>query len=190
MKRYLLIVLLVSSFTLRAQEKQVDSFLGIKFGSSKSEVLKAMTARGSVLNSKESKADVQNYDNVKIGNRRVDLFSVRFVDNKVFQADFYFIPKLEANTIDFYNEIVQDITLVYGAGDSFKNFQKPYEEGDGYELTAIKLGKAKYKTYWTRKNTIVTEIIPDAMAIRLEYQDSDLVQIAINKQNEVKKSDF
>lgn len=190
MKKLTLIILLIAvCFEIKAQEKQIDSFLGIKFGSSKAQVLKAMSARGSTLDLAKSNGDFQNYKNVKIGTRKVDVFSIRFVDDKVFQADFYFIPELEAKTIDLYNDIVEDVTNVYGTGSPFKNFQHPYEDGDGFELSAIKLGKATYNTYWNRINSIVVSIIP-AMAVKLEYQDDVLVKVAIEKQNQIKKDDY
>jgi hypothetical protein len=189
MKFALLIAFALVSLSLRAQEKEIDSFLGIKFGATKAEVLRAMTARGSILDTKENTPDIQQYKNVKLGFRKVDLFSVRFVNDKVFQADFYFLAPLEAQTIEFYDKIVEDVNDVYGKGNAYKTFKTPYEDGDGYELTAIKTGKATYRTYWTRKNTIVAEIVP-AMAVKLQYQDSELVNIAIEKQKQAQKSDF
>jgi hypothetical protein len=190
MKKTLLIGLLLTLYLRSAaQTKQIDGFLGIKFGSGKDQVLAAMKLRGSILDIKESSNNIQQYKNVKLATRQVDLFYVRFVDNKAFEADLLFLAPLEAQTIEFYDKIVEDISNVYGTGQAFKTFKYPYTEGDGYELTAIKTGNADFHTYWQLNNIISASITPP-LGIKLLYQDVKLVEIAVEKQKQEQKADF
>ena len=174
--------------------KPVDSFLGIKFGSTKEAVVAAMKAKGARIDPKNSKPDLLSFDGVKLGHRAVTDFYVDFVDNKAYEASFYFKVELEPKTVDEYKQLVSDLNEIYGPGEAFKKFKEPYTDGDGYEVTAIKTGNADYNTYWISGNgnsiSLTIKPIDDELYLNLKYQDGTLIKIVIARQKAKEKSDF
>jgi hypothetical protein len=190
MKKLPFLILLILSISVSAQTKQIEGFLGIKFGSTKEQTIAAMKLRGAILKTSTNDPDILEFKNVKLGHRDAVIFDVRFVKNKAFQADFYFLAPLESQTIEYYDGLVSDISDVYGPGKSFKNFKSPYQDGDGFEMTAIKLGKAEYSTFWIIGDNSIAEKILPAMGIKLTYQDTALTQLAIDEQKDKEKADY
>lgn len=194
MKKTLLIAfLLIPLIGFTQTTKPIDGFLGIKFGTSKAAVIETMKSKGAAIDSDDPSNETVTFKNVSLGHRQTVTFFVRFVNNKAFEADYFFDPGLEAKTIEYYNDLLSDLTDVYGKGESFKNFKEPYKDGDGYETTAIASGKADYVTFWedaaNNKNSISLKIQPN-LHVKLVYQDAVLVEEAIAKQKAKEKSDF
>ena len=194
MKKTLLIALLLIPFLGISQTKKpIDGFLGIKFGSTKATVMTALKAKGGILNAKQSTSDVIVYKNIKLGHRDAGAFIVKFINNKAFEADFIFDPGLEAKTIEYYYELVNDINEIYGAGDVQKKFQEPYNDDvdDGFKITGIKNGKIDYSTLWksSNKNAIGASITAE-LTVELVYQDNDLIKQAVDNQKAKEKSDY
>jgi hypothetical protein len=195
MKTLLTIFFLTLILNCKAQTpKAIDSFLGIKFGSTIAEVKAALKLKGGVLDAESSKANILFYDNVSLAKRKVAFLYIRFVENKAYQCTFVFEPELKPQTIDFYNRLVSDIGSVYGTGKEIKKFKSPYEEGDGYEVQAIELGNAEYETFWgmaddQQPGAIYAEITAKLM-VNLTYEDKKLSAIVATKNEEQKKAEF
>lgn len=190
MKKTLIIAFILFAIQAKSQTKKpIDSFLGVKFGSSAAQVIAGLKLKGATVDQAHSNPTFLVFNNVSLGRRKASIFYVRLVDNKAYQATFLFDQEIEAKAIDYYNDLVADINDVYGTGKSYKTFKSPYEDGDGYEITAIKTGKAEYTTYWIDENAISAEINTD-VAIKLTYQDSNLIKLAVQKQKDKDKSDF
>jgi hypothetical protein len=187
MKKILLITLLLIPILGFSQTtKLVEGFLGIKFGSTKAVVIAAMRAKGAKLD-KESDADMLEFDNASLG--------VKFVNNKAFEADFYFKSGDQSNIIEYYDSLVTDITDIYGKGDTVRKFTPPYYEGDGHEIGALLVGAAKMNTMWMAANKNIIEasiekIDDTTLDVELIYQDGVLVDEAIAKQKAKEKGDF
>ena len=92
MKKTLLIVLLlVPFFGFSQTTKPIESFLSIKFGSSKAEVIAAMKAKGyNLLKSDENSDTNLEFGAVNYAHRQTQAFAVEFVDNKCYEAIFDF----------------------------------------------------------------------------------------------------
>jgi hypothetical protein len=195
MKKTLLITLLLVPFLGISQTiKPIDGFLGIKFGSSRMAVISALNAKGGILDKSQSTPILLAYKNIKLGHRTAGAFVVKFIDNKAFEADFIFDPGLDAKTLEYYKQLVNDINENYGTGLERKKFQEPYndEDDDGLKIDAIKDGKAEFETYWRSlptKNTIMASI-DVALTVILTYQDAELIGQAISRQKAKEKSDF
>ena len=195
MKRTLLLALLLIPFLGFSQTtKPIDSFLGIKFGSNALTVKNAITARGGILEIRQSSVDFLVFTNVTLGHRKAEMLAIKFVNKKAYQAGFLFRAPLEPQTIDYYNALVNDLNEVYGKGTSTRNFKSPYEDGDGHELTAIEGGYADFQTLWTNANgngnAIQAKINADPLLVSLTYQDGALINEAISQQKAKEKSDF
>ena len=192
MKKPILIAfLLIPFFSFAQTKKSIDSFLGIKFGSSVAQVKAAMQARGSVFDPVNSKGDFIMFDKVTLGSRKPQVFGVKFANGQACGAVFIFKPSLEARTIEYYDDLKKDITEVYGDGESKKIFKSPYKDGDGDELTAIESGYADYSTLWfDDKRNVIAETISSEMEITLLYQDAALESTAKEKDKAKEKADF
>ncbi len=189
-KTLLITLLLIPFFGISQTTKPIDGFLGIKFGSDAETVKAAIKAKGGIFIVKSSKPDLLEFTGVKLGHRTASVFGVKLIDNKAFEADFFFDPDLQAKIIDEYNALGSDINEVYGKGESTKTFKSPYADGDGFELTAIKSGNADYQTIWRSGDNTISESIDDDLSIELSYQDGPLIDQAISRQKAKEKSDY
>jgi len=187
------LIILTSLFTKAQTNKPIDGFLGIKFGSTAKQVTSVLTGKGAIAETEEAK-DVLRFNNLSLGSRKLDDFYAYFINDKVFQAEFFFKSEPEAKTIEYFELLAQDITGVYGKGEYSRIFKSPYKDGDGYEITALKSGNAEYYITWkdNNQNTIREEvnIIDDILYVKLSYQDKVLTRKAIAKQTENDKSEF
>ncbi|MGN6181234.1 MAG: hypothetical protein ACTHNW_18775 [Mucilaginibacter sp.] len=194
MKKILLTTLLLIPFIGFSQTtKPIDGFLGIKFGSGKLAVITAMKARGSNLVA--NKKDELIFNNVKLGKDRAKVLFVRFVNNKAYDADFYFVPDVSGHALAMYNGFVNDFTGVYGAGQSIKNYTSPYNADDTSTLElGLLVGKVDYHTDFTDSNTNYIEIgltpINSQLEIEISYVDNTLADQADKAHDQQNKSDL
>jgi hypothetical protein len=194
MKKSILITLLLIPFLGFTQTtKPIEGFLGIKFGSSKTDVVAAMKAKGGVLSSSSTDSRLV-FTNVKLGQRMPDWITVFLFNDKLYQGVFFFKPEHEAQTIDNYNSLVSDISGVYGPGNPYKSFKSPYKDGDGYEVTALSSGNATIFTNWgSEKGNLlqaVIDTIKDDLYVKLIYVDIVVQTQAIDAQKAKEKSDY
>jgi hypothetical protein len=175
MKKTLLITLLLIPFLGISQTKKpIDGFLGIKFGSTKAAVIAAMKAKGAVLDKENSKANNLDFNNVKLGRRTTVDFDVAFVDNKAYSAAFMFRAADDPHTVQYYNDLVNDINEIYGKGTSTLDFKAPYKAGDSDEELAIESGNADIFTDWQSGDFSMQASITNKFQIILLYQDDKL----------------
>jgi hypothetical protein len=191
MKKILLITLLLIPFIGFSQTtKPIDGFLGIKFGSSKADVLAAVKAKGGVLNKDAN--DQLLFTGVKLGHLNTYYLQVDFYNNQAYLSTFVFKDDVEDQTIDFYNDLVSQVNDIYGKGVSQRTFKSTFKDGDGFEITAIKEGDADFGTYWTDKTTqnYIKAAINTQLYVYLIYSDKALYDLAKAKQKAKEKADF
>lgn len=70
-----------------------------------------------------------------------------------------------------YERFKNMFTRKYGQPDSFEYFSEPYEEGDGYEHTALSVGKCTYASYYNVPLGIISLSISEKGAINIGYED-------------------
>ncbi|HEY8928587.1 MAG TPA: hypothetical protein VIM55_05330 [Mucilaginibacter sp.] len=194
MKKILLITFLLTPFLGFSQtNKPIEGFLGIKFGSSKADVITALKARGGVLSTKSTDKAVY-FSNVKLGTRVSEQLTIFFDDNKMYQGSFYFKPEHDDDVIGDYKALVSDVSEIYGKGKSTADFKPPYKNGDGDEVQAIKAGDANFFTDFKSGNnllqiTIISTKDYDLFVIA-SYYDNDLLSQAQGKEKEKAKADY
>jgi len=191
MKKILLIALLLfPCFGFSQTTKPIEGFLGIKFGSSKADIVAAMKAKGAIF-ATNSTDDVLYFNNVSLGSRTTTAFGVRMLNNQAYEAVFMFKAEEGPKTIEYYNSLVNDISEIYGQGKSVRKFRTTFSDGDGYELTAIQTGNADYYTLWTsdNKNRISVEI-NSKLDVSVFYDDVALKDQATAKQKAKESSDY
>lgn len=70
-----------------------------------------------------------------------------------------------------YNYYKELFSKKYGTSKSFEFFSKPYYEGDGYELQAIRKDKCTYISRWETKRGTISVGIASTNAIIIDYED-------------------
>lgn len=68
--------------------------------------------------------------------------------------------------------------------ESYEFFSKPYYEGDGYEMQAIRLEKCRYASYWDTSEGIILIQISKFEQISFDYEDKINSEIASNEKLE------
>lgn len=192
MKKTLLIALLLIPFLGISQTtKPIEGFLGIKFGSSKADVITAIEAKGGKLKHYANTPENTVYfSDVNLGSRATIVFFVLFVNDKAYESIFGFQPEKGPQAIEYYNSLVKDISEIYGKGKSNRLFKSPYKEGDGDEISAIEGGYANYFTNWKDDKKVIQASINDKLNIQLTYEDESLAAEAQAKQKAKEKSDY
>src|ERR687884_1112783 len=177
------------NFFAQTTEKTLDGFWGMKFGSSIAECKRIILSKeGAVLDTKHSTENKLIVDGAEFGGRKTAFIALLFTDNKLHTAKVYFVPRLESKVFELYDEIKSEINdKYYVTKNDYRLFKYPYEDGDGYETQAIKLGKASIASFWSfprsdgHKNSISLEI-NETLIVILSYQDGLLIEEAIEKQ--------
>ena len=71
-----------------------------------------------------------------------------------------------------YNSLKESYTAKYGEPKSYEFFSSPYEEGDGYEMTAVGVEKCSYASFFkTTQCNIVLKIDKDK-CVEVQYEDN------------------
>ena len=91
-----------------------------------------------------------------------------------------------------YERFVQIITDKYGNPDSkYNSFSSPYEEGDGYEMTAVAIEKCSYASYWfDRSNTSIAVEISKYKQVKLAYENDANMKIRKSELSTLESSSF
>ncbi len=189
-----LIILLLLPICSLAQVKPIDKFLGIPFRSSQSFTKSELTTRGGTI-VEVADSTVFGVIGIKFAERTPDLISFNFQDDKFFQGVVVLDPELEGKTLEYYITVRNELTSVYGKGKWINNFQSPYRIGDGYELTALRLGKGTVGAMWTFRNVegfdnwVSLEVTPE-LKVKLVYTDGSILQDALKAQAKTKSKDY
>lgn len=75
------------------------------------------------------------------------------------------------NLKDDYNKLKEIYTKKYGKPDSYEYFTSPYEEGDGYELTALSSNNCTYLSFYNVSKGDISVSISQDERITLAYED-------------------
>jgi hypothetical protein len=175
----------------------MNGFLGIPFGVSPASVKKALSARaGAKFDQKNSTKDVLIYDDVTVGGRKTSFVKFQFYKDQFYAAIAYYRPTLEARTIELYDQIKSDINSKYYVSDKdIKSFDYPYEDGDGHEITALRVGKATIVSGWVfpqkdgKENSIYLRITDD-LFVKLSYYCGVLSDQASREENQQNARDY
>ncbi len=197
MKNLLLIAFLLMPFLGLSQTtiKPIDSFLGIKFGSSSADVIKAMKQRGSkILKTPDNNPARLVFQNVKLGHQQAEMLIVDFVDDQTFSATFTFSADIANNTLELYNDLSRNLTELYGTPVNKNELTSAYKNMDikGNEATLIQTGDAKYSSIWIDDNStnVIRAHIDDKLNIYITYLDVKLASIYQQQTHAKEKSDF
>ncbi len=176
----------------------LNSFLGIDFGSTQEVAKNKMLSRAScTLDEKNSTDTVMYFYGVTFAGRDTSFVMLLFVNGKFSKAAVYIKPKLDAFTIRTYQEIKEELNAKYFKTiDDFELYDEPYQENDGYTETGISVGKVKFSSFWSFKDSkdgeedFISLRISEELDIIINYEDGDLTKELVNKIKDQDSEDY
>lgn len=191
-KSVLIFALSLFVSSIQAQTSTLDGFLKSNWGSSRAAV---------IINN--STKDYNYFEGEGIGDNMLVatdadfagtsdcLIAWFFTSDKLFQGTVLITPDLSAKAMTEYSGMRAKIAGKYGAGETYENYDYPYDEGDGHWETAFKLGKGHLRTFWSFDdgNSLSMELTED-LAIKITYQSTELVGEELNKREAANNDDL
>ena len=136
-----LIIVLTLSFS-----DPLTGFLGIPFGSTKDQVISAMSAKTTIEPFIGN--DVIAYKNIKFSGRDTELIVFYYYQN-YFYSSLVIIAPERNRAPETYYAIKKDYYTKYGTPRrDIEEYSWPYKKGDGYEETALFANKANINADW------------------------------------------
>jgi len=190
MKTITLLVLM--AIPIISYSQTLDGFFGFRFGCSMDSVKKEMLIKpGCSLIDKYSSENMLAFEGMKFAGRDATYMIFGFINNKFHTGSVLISPNLKSKIIELYSDIQGELNeKYYKTTKVYENYTSPYEKGDGYYETAIKLGKADFSSFWKfvnpksnkedQKNSISLKITP-TLNVSIKYQDGILIDEAVDK---------
>lgn len=192
MKKLLIAVAVLFSFTACAQEKLTGA-MGLDFGTSKEQAMQVMATKAGFEFYKEMAVNKTiSYTNGVFAGRPCVGAVLHFHENKLHTIVILLESKPEARTLELYNDVISDLQVRYNLiPKEYHNYKYPYKEGDGYTVSAIKLGYADLTTLFAFGDSNVISVnITQSCSVKLTYQHTALAEPAINEQNSERSKDY
>ena len=181
------ILLMVMAFIANAQNSHL-LFKGIEMDGTVSEFVKKLEAKGYTTSVEIDKGAVLTGE---FAGENAEIFVMGGKDENVWRVVVKFDKKETWSALKLsYLSYKKALTKKYGEGECYEFFKPPYYDGDGYELTALKLDKCTFLTYFKTENGgIGVEINSDNYA-QITYEDEENVKLHENKKEQMKYDDL
>lgn len=199
MKKLFLFIAIVFISTFYTNAGTLDGVFGMKFGMSQEEVKQIMLKRSDFpLNKIGNSKEAITYGAGKFAGRDIKILYLKFVDNKLSTIGFIYSIDLESEVVDTYQQIKRELVQKYGESElDIEDYSTPYEQGDGYTESAIRLGKATFLSKWTLGSSTNVDInnniglfISTGLSVMLLYQDGKLQKLESESDKEKALNDY
>lgn len=198
----LLIAAMLLITTSATSQKQCKGILGIPFGATLPQIESSIKERYPEATVYRRTDDGLVYRDIPFGGRKTTGVIFKISNTGQWHTAKVLIhPSTEIGVFQLYDDVVSDLTGVYGkAQRAIEDYKYPYDSDDKGKLTPLKGGYVTINTIWTfdeqgNLNTssedyaISCTIEPQAYVL-IEYQSTSLVRQEINKQNEQNAKDY
>lgn len=183
MKKLLTILLVLLVSLTNAQE-----FMGVKVEGTKTQAIQKFLAKGFKITNQED-TWVKMLGN--FNRKKTELFLLFTPQTKKFWKLAVYLPETSSwselkSDYLYYQKI---LTEKYGEPtESYSTFLSPYEEGDGYESSAVTLEKCVYSSFWM-DNGIIIEI-SKYKQIHISYENLILSQIQDKEKTNIDRTNL
>ncbi len=128
----------------------------------------------------------------KFINKNCDIYVLGSKKSKTIWKVVVFLPKENSWTSlkDEYQSTKEQYQRKYGEGKSYEFFGKPYYEGDGYELLALKKEKCTYITFFETDLGSIAVEIGQGGYVKIGYEDKKNTEIEKKERQEIIDSDI
>lgn len=159
------------------------TFNGIKICGSSTSFQTQMENKGYVLSKTKDGILVFNGDFIGKSTEQI-LVILTPKTKQVWKVVVYFNEKTSWYSLKGeFNELKDQITQKYGnPSNNYSFFSSPYDEGDGYEITGVKVEKCHFSAFWD--NGISVEISKYCQ-VKLIYEDPFQSEIFSQEKNKV-----
>lgn len=168
--------------------EDVPEFMGIPVDGTKSEVIAQFKAKGFSVTSNNPKDNAIQFKGVA-GGVSMEVFAAFTPVSGRCWSFMVFLPK-EDNWYDIkeqYKKYVDIFKGKYGEPRaSYDFFSTPYYEGDGYEMSALQLGKCTYSTFWEKYSVQISKY----KQVKLQYENPANGDLLDKEKEKVNKNIF
>lgn len=182
-------LLAIALFTLLSSYAQV--FDGVPIAGKFYDCINKFKSKGYTL---KEEAEYGATMTGKIGTDNVELYIFKTPKTGLVYKISVFLPKkttwnqLKSSFIDYVNLLVGK----YGDYDkSAAYFDDPYDEGDGYEMSAVTLEKCKYYAYWSdHNNTNIFIEISKYTQVKIAYENVANLKLREIEKEQIQRNIF
>jgi hypothetical protein len=132
-----------------------------------------------------------------ISTKDVEIVVITTPTSKLVKKLVVFYPKQESwySLKSQFNDVVEVITKKYGKpDDNYAFFQSPYEEGDGYEMTAVGTENCFYLYAWKANanfpNQTIAVRIVKSKRVTLAYENDAMMAKAELEQEKIDENTY
>lgn len=189
-KLSILILLTFFSFIGNAQTS-LKGCMGINFGDSKAKVRQVMSTKNGFELYKDDEVTLSYLNGTFAGHEAIGAVFA-FYQNQLHTAVILLKVEQEPKVMDFYYEILGELKDRYSMQyQSAHVYRSPYYAGDGYTVTAIKLGYADIGSAFSFDDgNVIAVDITNSIGLKLTYQDGALIKKAIEQNKEKNNQDY
>jgi hypothetical protein len=111
----------------------------------------------------------------------------------VFTFGVYFDEKQTFSALkNDFNSLLETLTDKYGSPDAVeKDFDSPYYEGDGYEMTAVRGQKCTYQAKWNNlPNLSIRLLINKFGQVQINYYNTENLRLYMSERDDIQKKAF
>lgn len=183
--------------------QQLNGFMGIPFGTPKSELKSKFMSKNPSATIYTDKPEVLTLENVSFGGRKAIAIIFAFTGDDKFHTGIVLLEnETEDMVFDMYDEIVQDINIKYHyRDDKLEYWAYPYSASDklNHGTTAIKLGKCKLQSIWkfdvndstsTEDDNVISVEVTKSCNIKIAYQNGILINQVVSVKKEKDQQDY
>lgn len=186
MKKYIMILLFISLATISFGQE----FMGIKVDGNINDVVEKFKQKGLKV--------ITNINSIGVtmkglvANKETELIIQNCPTSKIVWKFAVYLPEKTTwySLKSEYQEYLDLLIKKYGEPkDKFDSFSSPYEEGDGYEMSAVSLEKCNYAAYWTKKDGLSIEI-SKWKQVKINYENPVNSALDTKEKDEIKNKIF
>lgn len=193
MKKFLIFIISVLVYSNSfSQATELTGCMGIKFGSTKEQVKEAVISKRAGFQTYKDEVSYISYTNGTFAGRECVGAIFMFYNNKLHTVKILLREDQDPKVFDLYKTVVSELETKYNtSAEKHHIFKKPYYEGDGYTVSAIKMGYADIASYINfADNNVISISITENLTTMILYQNTDMAQEAIDNNNQKRSQDY
>ena len=171
-------------------------FMGISVSGPVASFNAQLRAKGFTMDALQSEGDLYVF-NGTINTKDVEVVVITTPTSKLVKKIVVFYPKQESwySLKSEFNNVFEVISKKYGQpDDNYAFFKSPYEEGDGYEMTAVGTENCFYLSAWkanaTYPNQTIAVRIVKSKRVTLAYENDAMMTKADLEQEKIDQNTY
>jgi hypothetical protein len=171
-------------------------FMGISVSGPVASFNAQLRAKGFAMDALQSEGDLYVF-NGTISTKDVEVVVITTPTSKLVKKIVVFYPKQESwySLKSEFNDVFEVISKKYGQpDDNYAFFKSPYEEGDGYEMTAVGTENCFYLSAWkanaTYPNQTIAVRIVKSKRVTLAYENDAMMTKADLEQEKIDQNTY